>query len=180
MAETSATQVGGELDREWLDDFIARWQEAWNSHRPERLLELMTDDVVYDDSSWPETMVGHGDVRRFLDHTWLAFPDLAFEMTDGPYVVPGAPKAAFYWQGTGTFSGPLDPPGLAPTGDRIEFEGLDAHDYRDGKVCRLRIVFDMMDVARQLGMLPKPGSRSERAAAAAQRMGVRVQSRLRG
>jgi steroid delta-isomerase-like uncharacterized protein len=178
MAETSATRVGEELDREWLDAFITRWQAAWNSHRPESLLELMTEDVVYDDSGWPETMRGHAEVRRFVEHAWRAFPDLAFEMTDGPYIVPGAPKAAFYWRGTGTFTGPLEPPGLAPTGDRFEFEGVDTHDYRDGKVARLRIVFDMMDVARQLGMLPQPGSRAERAGAVAQRLGVRVRSRL--
>jgi steroid delta-isomerase-like uncharacterized protein len=180
MAETSTTQVGAGLDREWVADFIGRWEAAWNSHQPERLLELMAEDIVYDDSAWPETMRGHSDVRRFLDYAWRAFPDLAFEMIDGPYIEPGAPKAAFYWKGTGTFTGPMEPPGFAPTGDRIEFEGLDTHEYRDGKVCRLRIVFDMMDVARQLGTLPKPGSRAERAGAVAQRLGARLRSRRRG
>jgi hypothetical protein len=39
-------------------------------------------------------------------------------------------------------------------------------------------VFDMMDVTRQLGLMPKPGSPVEKAGAAAQRLGVRVQERL--
>jgi len=37
--------------------------------KPERVLELMTDDIVYDDSGWPQTMRGHADVRELLDFT---------------------------------------------------------------------------------------------------------------
>jgi steroid delta-isomerase-like uncharacterized protein len=178
MAETATTQAEG-LDQGWLENFIERWQGAWNSHEPAQLLELMTDDVVYDDSSWPTTMRGHGDVRAFLDYAWRAFPDMRFEVIDGPYVVPGQASAAFYWKGRGTHTGPLDPPGFAPTGKSIEFEGVDLHEYRDGRVCRLRIVFDMMDVARQIGTLPQPGSPVEKAGATAQRLGMKLRERLR-
>ena len=44
----------------------------------------------------------------------------------------------------------------------LEFEGVDTHEYRDGKVARLRIVFDLADVMRQLGVLPPAGSRPEK------------------
>ena len=177
MTQTGASQRE-ELDREWLDDFIQRWEAAWNSHEPEQLLELMTEDVEYDDSAWPRTMRGHADVREFLEFTWRAFPDLRFDMSDGPYITPGQPRAAFHWIGRGTHSGPIDPPGFAHTGKQVEFRGADFHEYRDGRVSRLRIVFDMMDVTRQLGLLPKPGSPVEKAGAAAQRLGVKVQERL--
>jgi steroid delta-isomerase-like uncharacterized protein len=177
MAET--TTQAHELDRAWLADFVQRWASAWNSHDPPRLLELMTDDIVYDDSAWPTTMRGHGEVRAFLDYAWRAFPDLRFEWVDGPFIVPGEPKAAFYWKGGGTHTGPLDPPGFAATGKRVEFEGADFHEYREGRVCRLRIVFDMMDVGRQLGTVPKAGSRVEQAGAAAQRLGIKARARLR-
>jgi steroid delta-isomerase-like uncharacterized protein len=179
MTQTGATQRQ-ELDETWVADFLKRWAAAWNSHEPDRLLELMTDDIVYDDSAWPTTMRGHGDVRIFLDHAWEAFPDLQFEMTDGPYTVSGQPRAAFYWKGRGTHSGTIDPPGFAPTGRRIEFEGADFHEYRDGRVCRLRIVFDMMEVGRQIGILPKAGSRIEKAGATAQSLAMKLQQRLAG
>ena len=177
MTQTGATQRE-ELDREWLDDFIQRWEAAWNSHEPERLLELMTEDVVYDDSAWPRTMRGHADAREFLEFTWRAFPDLRFEMSDGPYGRPRAAEGGFPLDGARHAQGPLDPPGSAQTGKQVEFEGADFHEYRDGRVCRLRIVFDMMDVTRQLGLMPKPGSPVEKAGAAAQRLGVKVQERL--
>jgi steroid delta-isomerase-like uncharacterized protein len=179
MAQTHATQAQ-DLDQGWVEEFAGRWEAAWNSHQPERLLALMSEDIVYDDSAWPTTMRGHDDVRKFLDFVWTAMPDLRFEMVDGPYLMPSQRKAAFYWKGSGTHTGPLDPPGFAPTGKRLEFEGADFHEYRDGRVCRLRIVFDMMDVGRQLGTLPKAGSAVEKAGAAAQRLGMKVQQRLRG
>jgi steroid delta-isomerase-like uncharacterized protein len=166
-------------DQDFIADFAERWEGAWNSHRPERVLELMTEDIVYDDSAWPRTMRGHGDVREFLDSVWRAMPDLRFEMVEGPFVHPTEPNAAFYWKGAGTFTGPLDPPGFAPTGARIEFDGFDLQEYRDGRVCRLRIVTDMLDVSRKLGLMPPEGSRVEKAGAAAQRLGVRVRDRLR-
>jgi steroid delta-isomerase-like uncharacterized protein len=166
-------------DHDFMADFAQRWEAAWNSHQPERLLDLMTEDIVYDDSAWPRTMRGHGDVREFLASVWRAMPDLRFEMVEGPFLHSSQPAATFYWKGTGTFTGPLDPPGFAPTGARIEFDGFDLQEYRDGRVCRLRIVTDMLDVTRQLGLMPPEGSRVEKAGAAAQRLGVRVRDRLR-
>src|SRR5512132_713343 len=70
-------------------------------------------DVVCDDSAWPVTMRGHDDVRHFLARAWRAFPDMRFEIIEGPYRL-GKDKAALWWRGTGTMTGPLDPPGFAP------------------------------------------------------------------
>jgi steroid delta-isomerase-like uncharacterized protein len=154
------------LDAGWVDEFASRWLDAWNSHQPDQLLELMTEDIVYDDSAWPKTMRGHADVREFVTHAWRAFPDMTFEVSGGPYVHPTRPEAAFQWRGRATQTGRIDPPGVAPTGRRWELEGADFHTYRDGKVARLVIVFDMADAMRQLGSLPEPGSRGERVAVA--------------
>ena len=164
------------LDLDWLRDFVGRWEEGWNSHDPERLLGLMTEDIVYEDSAWPTTMRGHDDVRPFLESIWTAMPDLRFEFADGPFVKPGEQAAAFYWRGTGRFTGPLDPPGFAPTGKPLEFYGADFQEYRDGRVSQLRIVFDNMDVARKLGLLPAAGSRADRAGASAQRVAMKLKS----
>ena len=150
------------VDAEWLEGFAQQWADAWNSHEPDRLLALMTEDIVYDDSAWPRQMRGHADVREFLEHTWRAFPDLRFEFLEGPHIHPSEPKAAFYWRGVGTHSGPIDPPGMDASGKTMDFEGADFHEYRDGKVARLRIVFDMADAMRQLGALPPQGGREEK------------------
>jgi len=176
MATTTAAPQAG-VDLEWLGSYAKDYLAAWNSHEPDRLLALMTDDIVYDDAAWPTQMRGHADVRAFLTSAWRALPDLTFDLVEGPYVVPGKPKAAFHWRGTATFTGPLEPPGFAPTGRRADFEGVDFHEYRDGLLARLRIDFDLMDFARQVGLLPARGSRAERAMAATQRLGARLRRR---
>jgi steroid delta-isomerase-like uncharacterized protein len=170
MAETQtrtrAKIASQSVEPEWVNEFVQRWGDAWNSHEPQRVLDLMAEDIVYDDSASPKTMRGHGDVRAFLDMTWRAFPDLHFDLVGEPLVAAGEPRAAMWWRGTATHSGPIDPPGLAPTGKRLEFEGADFHTYRDGKLVRLQIVFDMADFMRQLGLLPPPGSIGEKAVTA--------------
>jgi steroid delta-isomerase-like uncharacterized protein len=178
VAETSVQPTAG-IDLEFLEGFIRRWEAAWNSHEPDRVLALMTEDIVYDDSAWHRTMRGHGDVREFLASVWRAMPDLEFKMVEGPFLRAGEPVATFYCKGTGTFTGPIDPPGFAPTGARLEIDGFDLQEYRDGRVCRLRIVTDMMEASRQLGLMPPQGSRVEKAGAAAQRLGVKVRNRMR-
>jgi steroid delta-isomerase-like uncharacterized protein len=173
MTTTDVTLEAG-VDLDWLAAFAIDYLAAWNSHDPDRLLALMSEDIVYDDTAWPTQMHGHSGVRPFLESVWRASPDLTFELVEGPYLVPGKPKAAFHWRGTATFTGPLEPPGFAPTGGRAVFEGVDFHEYRDGKLARLRIDFDLMDFSRQVGLIPAYGSRGERALARLQRLGARV------
>lgn len=158
------------VDRGWLAGFVDEYLAAWNAHDADRLVACMTPDVVYDDVAWPTQMRGHDDVRAFVASAWRATPDLAFEIVEGPYVHPDRPKAAFHWRGTGTMTGPLDPPGLAPTGRSFVIEGADFHEYRDGRLARLRIDADILEMSRQLGLFPARGSRAERAIAAIQRL----------
>ncbi|RYF87838.1 MAG: polyketide cyclase, partial [Caulobacteraceae bacterium] len=110
----------------------------------------------------PKTMRGKADVREFLDHTWRAFPDLTFELIAGPHIADDGPRAAYWWKATATHQGPIDPPGIPATGKQIEFDGVDIHEYRDGKIAKLRIIVNMNDIAIQLGMLPGPGSTAEK------------------
>lgn len=164
---------------DWIRDFVARWLDAWNSHQIDRVLECLTEDVEIRDDSWPKAMRGHDDVREFLEALWRAIPDMSFELLEGPYVIPDEPRASFRWHGGGTFTGPMNPPGFAPTARRWEVDGADFQEYRDGRISRLRVAFDMMTVARQLGVMPATGSRSERTIAAVQRATVRVQQEYR-
>jgi steroid delta-isomerase-like uncharacterized protein len=185
MSETEASTVAAGTTSEatgsleWIRDFTPRWLEAWNSHEVERLLALMTEDIEYRDDSWPKPMRGHADVREFLEAIWRATPDMTFELLTGPYVIPGEPRAAFHWRGWGTHAGLLEPPGFAPTHRRWQLDGVDFHEYRDGRVCKLRIAFDMMSASRQLGLMPAAGGRAERALAMAQRSASRAQQTIR-
>ena len=121
----------------------------------------MTDDVVYDDSSWPKQMHGHADVREFLESIWRAAPDLTFELVDGPMVDPAAPRTSHHWHATATDTGTWDPPGLAPTGRPMNFDGAAFYELRDGKTSRIRVIYDVASILRQMGVLPSTGSIGE-------------------
>jgi steroid delta-isomerase-like uncharacterized protein len=180
MPQTEAPATApAEASIEWIRDFEERFLAAWNSHQPDRVLALMTEDIEYRDDAWPKTMRGHADVREFLDAIWTAFPDMTFELIEGPYTIPGQPRSAVYWRGRGTNTGRLDPPGFAATGRRWEGDGVNVEEYRDGRVYRLRICFDMLDASRQLGLMPPVGSRAERAMAGAQRATTKLRQAIR-
>src|SRR5919107_474695 len=68
-------------------------------------------------------------------------------------------KVAVHWKAAATMSGPLW--GLAPTGARVEIEGIDLLHVRDGKIVRNDAVPDGMSLARQVGLLPPAGSAIE-------------------
>jgi steroid delta-isomerase-like uncharacterized protein len=159
---------------EWIGDFVRGWLDAWNTHEADRVLALLTEDVEVRDDSWPRPMHGHAEVREFLEALWRAIPDMRFELLEGPYVIAGEPRASFHWRGSGTFTGPMDPPGFAPTGRRWEVDGVDFQEYRAGRIVRLRVITDMMSISRQLGVMPASGSRAERAMAAIQRGAMRL------
>ena len=63
------------------------------------------------------------------------------------------PRAAFPCHGWATNTGPIDPPGASATGKAVEWEGVDILEFRDGKVARLRIVYDRTDTLLELGFL---------------------------
>jgi len=155
----STTDQGGQSPARLLDDeFVA----GWNSHQVQRLLSLMIDDVVYDDSSWPTEMHGHHEVRVFLQSIWRAVPDLAFTHEDIVLLDPSGTRTARYWRGSGTHTGIWDPPGLKPTRTQFSFHGATFLESRDGKLCRIRVVYDVTGIMRQLGVLPRRETAMER------------------
>jgi predicted ester cyclase len=71
-----------------------------------------------------------------------------------------------HWHLTGTHSGgPFQ--GIEPTGRRLELDGMDHFVLRDGVVVSNFVVFDQMQFARQVGLIPADGSRADRGMKAA-------------
>lgn len=175
----SATQSRSLTSPDAIRAFYETWLAAWNAHNIDSVLDLMTEDIECFDDGWPVAMKGHNEVRQCIEAAWLASPDMSFELLAGPYVVPGEPRAAFHWRGWGTHTGLLKPPGIAPTGRRWEYDGVDFQEYRGERVCKLRIAFNMLTPARQLGLFPQAGSINERVGAAIQRAGMRARIAVR-
>lgn len=154
------TQITPEFARQWADRFVS----AWNSHDPERLLSLVTDDVVWEDPFiTPDgRLEGKPPLRAWLESVWRSMPDLEFSVIGEPCISLDGTRVMAAWKGGGRMTGPLDPPGFAPTGGRVEMTGVDAHEFRGDLLRRVWTITDLNAIAVQIGAAPPPGSLGER------------------
>ena len=83
-----------------------------------------------------------------------------------------------HWQMTGRHVGRLL--GVAATGKSIEMDGFDHFVFHDGKVVTNTVVFDQMNFARQIGLLPTDGSPVDRTLKAAFNLKTRAATKVAG
>ena len=160
------------LDEQFVRDFEHRYLEAWNTRSETDLLSCVTEDVHWEDPALPEPADGKEALAEFLRMSWRAMPDVKFSVPEPAYI-GGENVVLAPWHMTGTLTGPLDPPGFAPTNQRIEIDGIDRWEFRDGLIARYRAFYDLTAVARQIGAMPMPGTRAERFGVMMQRMAAR-------
>ena len=161
-----------------LNAFAARFVAAWNGCDTDAMADLITEDIVWFDPAMPAPPVrGIPAVQEFMRTSFQAFPDLHFSEPDPPEVAQAGDLVTWGWIMEGTFRGPIDPPGFAPTGKRMRVQGVDTWKFRDGRIADYRAFYDLNDVVRQIGILPEPGSRAEKMTAALQRLQVKLQRR---
>jgi steroid delta-isomerase-like uncharacterized protein len=171
------TSAAGDTTGLDLEQFTQRYMAAWNGCDTDAMAELLTDDIVWADPALPEPARGVPAVQAFMRMSFQIFPDLQFSEPDPPHLTVTGDHVAWAWTMAGTFRGAIEPPGFAPTGRRMQVDGVDIWTIRDGRIANYRAFYDMNEMTRQLGILPEPGSRAERMSAALQRLQVRL---LRG
>jgi steroid delta-isomerase-like uncharacterized protein len=157
-----------------LGDFTARYRAAWNECDTAAMAELVTDDIVWADPALPEPARGVAEVQDFMRASFRGFPDLKFGEPDPPLVSVCADVIFWAWYMEGTHRGAIDPPGFAATGRRMHVDGVDQWTMRDGRIADYRAFYDMNDLARQLGIVPPPGSVAERGMVKLQRLQARL------
>ncbi len=162
------------LDRGFIEQFYKRFLPVWNEHDTTDLAEFVTDDVVWIDPMLVNPARGVDEVRRFMESCWRSMPDLHFDIIGPRCFADDAPVLMVPWKMTGTHLARFDPPGFAPTGSHIDVDGIDVYTFREDKIAHYVAYYDNAAVARQLGVLPAPGSRGEKAYVAVQRLHARL------
>ena len=102
--------------------------------------------------------IGPEGLREFIGELISAIPDLRVEILS---TTTQEDRCALQWRFSGTFAGPGSFNGIAPTGHRMEIEGIDVLSVRDGLIQSNDAFTDTMAVPRQIGMMPPLHSAAE-------------------
>lgn len=158
-----------ETNAKMLEDFIA----AWNARDLDRAIDMMTEDVVWEDASMPAAVQGKDAVRSYVNAVLSAFPDFQVSLRGPVCVSLDGTTCALPLRIKATHLHPLVPPGYGPTNRAASFDQVDYVQIRDNRVAHVQTYADMVTVASQLlgvQLKPRPGSFRERLLVVSQRM----------
>jgi steroid delta-isomerase-like uncharacterized protein len=141
------------------DTLIDAWERCWSGRDPARFAEVCTHDVHYEDPFTPAPLRGPDQIARHARRLWEAAPDARVNAT-GPRVATGAFISA-PCRVLGTHTEAVGR--ITATGRAIDVHAVLFAETRDGRLYRVRAFFDVYGLARQLGVLPQPGTAGERA-----------------
>src|SRR5437763_4552354 len=136
---------------------LIRWAfEMLNRHDVTPLKQYWTEKTV---ERFPDrTCRGVDEIAQYFEDAFAAIPDFHIEVRA---VVEQGEHVFAHWRLTGTHDGPLA--GIQPTGKAVSIDGMDHFVVRDGAVVSNFVVFDQMQYARQIGMMPPDQSNTDRA-----------------
>jgi predicted ester cyclase len=170
-----------QVDARFAGDILQRLHAAVNAHDAQAVAKLCTEDVIWQDPAAPEPLRGREAVYRFhRDIMFRALPDVRIKLVDGPYFSLDGAGVAVRLRISGTMTGPLTPPGFAPTGGPVEFETAEFSHFDDDLLARQTVVLDMLGLARQIGAVPTADSLGERVGVWLQHFAARRARRRRG
>jgi steroid delta-isomerase-like uncharacterized protein len=139
------------VDGQELQDFIDRYNAAWNDHDVDAILSMHTEDSVFENHVTGDLNVGREQIGRAISSIFAVFPDLAFE-TRRAYIRDDL--VVQEWTARGTHEGPMTRSGitLEPTGKKVEYKGMDVIPIQDGLIARKDVYSDSITLLRQLGL----------------------------
>jgi steroid delta-isomerase-like uncharacterized protein len=120
-----------------------KWIAGWNSHNPDKILALFTDDIFYEDVAFGEISHGPAEVRKFFLSELDGVPDLELKLMRAD-IHDG--HGTIEW----TFSG--TDKDVFKTGKKFSVRGVSVIDMRDGKIFRNVDYYDAATIMHQVGL----------------------------
>jgi steroid delta-isomerase-like uncharacterized protein len=134
-------------------------EEIWHKGNLDAIEEFIAPDYVRHTSQFREggrDVHGPDDARKSIAALRAVFPDIHFDLED---ILAEGDKVVARWTCTGTHRGEFR--GIAATGKRVTFPGMNIYRLRDGKIMERWGVEDGLGLLQQLGA-PIPGTQSAR------------------
>lgn len=126
-----------------------KWIAAWNSHDPDKLTSLFTNDVMYEDVAFAQLNHGTAELRKFAADEFSAVPDLHVELENSS-IEGGHGNIQWKFSGTDT--------GMFKTGKKFNVRGVSIVTVSNGKISRNSDYYDVATLMRQVGVLPQSAS----------------------
>jgi len=123
------------------------WVDAWNSHDPDAVEDLFTEDGVYEDVTLGLVNRGPAQIRGYAVFYFTAVPDFRIDLIASSFKGGHGP---IEWVASGTDQG------IYKTGKKFAVRGATIFDARGTKISRDSDYYDFATLLRQLGLLP-PG-----------------------
>jgi steroid delta-isomerase-like uncharacterized protein len=133
---------------------VERVYAAWSAHDPEKVLGFYTDDVVYDDVPLGQVNRGKAELRKLVEETFTAFPDLKVQLVSYS-ICKGHGTSEVIWSGTDK--------GYWKTNKQFSVRMLSTFELRGGKFSRTEDFYDLATIMRQVGVLPADGANEQAA-----------------
>jgi steroid delta-isomerase-like uncharacterized protein len=144
--------TAGELDRaEALEEAIERYNDAWNRHDLDAIVEMHAPDMVFENHTAGEHAKG-GEVRDHIGAIFESWPDIVFS-TRRLYVRDGLVVQEWTARATHTRTMRRGTLVAEPSGRSVEWNGLDVIPFEDGLVKRKDVYSDSVSILRQVGLL---------------------------
>jgi steroid delta-isomerase-like uncharacterized protein len=139
------------MDGAELQEFIDRYNAAWNDHDVDAIVSMHTDDSVFENHTTGDVNIGKDTIAAAITGIFAVFPDLSFEARS-QYIRDDL--VVQEWTARGTQQGPMTRSGMRiePTGRSVEYRGMDIIPIRDGLVARKDVYSDSVTLLRQLGL----------------------------
>jgi steroid delta-isomerase-like uncharacterized protein len=139
------------VDGAELQEFIDRYNDAWNAHDVEAIVAMHTEDSVFENHTTGDVNVGREAIGKAIAGIFGVFPDLTFE---GRRQYIRDDLVVQEWTARGTHQGTMTRSGIdvPPTGRKVEYRGMDVIPIRDGLVARKDVYSDGVTLLRQLGL----------------------------
>jgi steroid delta-isomerase-like uncharacterized protein len=134
-----------------LREAIDLYNDAWNAHDLDAIMALHAPDMVFENHTAGEAASG-ADVRAHIGSIFESWPDIEFA-TRRLYVREGL--VVQEWTAAATHAKTMRRGDLvaAPTGRRVEWDGLDVIPFEGGLVKRKDVYSDSVSILRQVGLL---------------------------
>ena len=134
-----------------LQQFIDRYNGAWNDHDIDAIVQMHADDSVFENHTTGDLNVGREAIGNSIRGIFTVFPDLNFE-TRRQYLRDDL--VVQEWTARGTHLGKMNRAGLEvePTGLGVEYRGMDVIPIENGLVARKDVYSDGVTLLRQLGL----------------------------